>query len=62
MILVANLCSLFLVAMADKGMNLRFLLEKEKLKLDGSNFGDWYRNVRIALRNEEIVLPDFATH
>ena len=38
--------------MTDKGMNLRFLLEKEKLKLDGSNFGDWYRNVRIALRNE----------
>ena len=38
--------------MTDKGMNLRFLLENEKLKLDGSNFGDWYRSVRIALRNE----------
>ena len=38
--------------MTDQGLNLRFLLEKEKLKLDGSNFGEWYRNVRIILRNE----------
>lgn len=32
---------------------LRSLLEKEKLKSDGSNFIDWYRNVRIVLRQEQ---------
>ena len=46
------LCSFVFGSMTDQGLNLRFLLEKEKLKLDGSNFGDWYRNVRIILRNE----------
>jgi hypothetical protein len=32
--------------------NLRFLLEKEKL--NGDNFMDWYRNLRIVLRQEKI--------
>jgi hypothetical protein len=32
--------------------NLRSLLEKEKL--NEANFMDWYRNLRIVLRHEEI--------
>jgi hypothetical protein len=32
--------------------NLRSLLEKEKL--NGANFIDWYRNLRIILRQEKI--------
>jgi hypothetical protein len=32
--------------------NLRSLLEKEKL--NGANFIDWYRNMRIVLRQEKI--------
>jgi len=40
--------------MSDKSQfTLRSLLEKEKLKSDGSNFIDWYRNVRIVLRQEQ---------
>ena len=31
--------------------NLRSVLEKEKL--NGANFIDWYRNLRIVLRNEK---------
>jgi hypothetical protein len=31
--------------------NLRSLLEKEKL--NGANFTDWYRNMRIVLRQEK---------
>jgi hypothetical protein len=38
--------------------NLRSLLEKEKL--NGANFMDWYRNLRIVLRQEntEYVLTE----
>ena len=38
--------------------NLRSLLEKEKL--NGANFMDWYRNLRIILRQEktEYVLTE----
>jgi hypothetical protein len=32
--------------------NLRSLLEKEKL--NGANFMDWYRNLRIVLKQEKI--------
>jgi hypothetical protein len=32
--------------------NLQSLLDKEKL--DGANFIDWYRNIRILLRQEKI--------
>ena len=49
---VAKFMFFYFGSMTDQGLNLRFLLEKEKLKLDGSNFGEWYRNVRIILRNE----------
>ena len=31
---------------------LRSLLEKERLRADGSNFMDWDRNLRIVLKNE----------
>ncbi|GJU31293.1 hypothetical protein Tco_1174882, partial [Tanacetum coccineum] len=31
--------------------SIRFILDKEKL--NGSNFLDWYRNLRIVLRNEQ---------
>ena len=40
--------------MTDKtSFSLRSLLEKEKLKSDGSNFMDWFRSVRIVLRQEK---------
>ena len=51
------------------GFNLRSVLEKEKL--NGANFIDWYRNLRIVLRQEKTEyvlqqpypedLPDNAT-
>ncbi|GJT81165.1 hypothetical protein Tco_1055507 [Tanacetum coccineum] len=34
-----------------KNNSIRSILEKEKLK--GSNFLDWYRNLRIVLKNEQ---------
>ena len=35
----------------NSSFNLRSVLEKEKL--NGANFIDWYRNLRIVLRNEK---------
>ena len=35
----------------DNNLSLRSLLEKDKL--NGSNFLDWHRNLRIVLRHEE---------
>jgi hypothetical protein len=36
----------------DSTFNLWFVLDKEKL--NGANFIDWYRNLRIVLRQEKI--------
>ena len=38
----------------ETNLSLRSLLEKEKLKSDGTNFMDWYCNLRIILRHEKI--------
>ena len=35
--------------MARATFNMNTLLEKDKLKSNGSNFTDWFRNVRIVL-------------
>ena len=35
----------------NSAFNLRSILDKEKL--NGANFIDWYRNLRIILRNEK---------
>ena len=37
----------------EMSFSLRSLLEKEKLKADGSNFTDWFRTVTIVLRREK---------
>jgi transposase InsO family protein len=37
----------------ESSFSLRSLLEKEKLKNDGSNFMDWHRTLRIVLRREK---------
>ena len=39
--------------MAKETSFLRTLLDKEKLKNDGSNFLDWHRSLRIVLRHEK---------
>ena len=36
---------------ADNNSSFQFVLEKEKL--NGANFIDWYRNLRIVLRKEQ---------
>ena len=33
-------------------LSLRFVLEKDKLKEDGINFHDWFRNLGIVLKQE----------
>ncbi|GKE09644.1 hypothetical protein Tco_1413195 [Tanacetum coccineum] len=43
--------SSFGVSLAHDGSWSKSILEKEKL--NGSNFLDWYRNLRIVLRNEQ---------
>ena len=47
-----------MAAPAPSNFNLRSILEKEKLT--GTNFMDWYRNLRIVLRQEhkEFVLTE----
>ena len=35
------------------GFSLRSAIEKESAKLTGPNFLDWYRNLRIILKQEK---------
>src|SRR5579859_7196555 len=52
-------CSIMAPKVApNAGFNLRSILEKEKLS--GTNFIDWYRNLRIVLKQEkkEYVLEE----
>lgn len=37
----------------ETSFSLRSLLDKEKLKNDGSNFLDWHRALRIVLKHEK---------
>ena len=37
----------------ETSFSLRSLLEKEKLKEDGSNFTDWFRTLTIVLRRDK---------
>ena len=42
----------FIIKMATQSsMNLRTLIEKEN-RFNGTNFSDWYRNLRIVLKSE----------
>ena len=44
--------------------NLGALIEKEKLKVDGSNYADWVRSLRIVLRSakKDYVCNDLVHH
>jgi hypothetical protein len=41
--------------MAAPTINLNSFLEKEKLKNNGSNFADWFRNMRIVLTAGQLL-------
>src|SRR3954463_7084258 len=41
--------------MAAPTINFNALLEKEKLKNNGSNFADWFRNLRIVLNASNLT-------
>jgi hypothetical protein len=41
--------------MSRPSFNLGLFLEKEKLKTNGSNFMDWFRNLRILLNPHRVA-------
>ncbi|KAG8661342.1 hypothetical protein MANES_02G224101v8 [Manihot esculenta] len=46
-------CYIIMAANKNSTLSLRSILEKDKLKENGTNFVDWFRNLRIVLKQEK---------